>query len=66
MSAEESVPYQRQYPPKPDNSGDTEAHLMAAEDSDSIPPRLLYLIILFVYMFLVCSGLRWVFTNMRG
>lgn len=41
VSDEESVPYQRQDPPKPDISGDTEAHLLAAADSDSIPPRTL-------------------------
>ncbi|RVW54641.1 hypothetical protein CK203_071927 [Vitis vinifera] len=29
VSDEESVPYQRQDPPKPDISGDTEAHLLA-------------------------------------
>ena len=62
MSDEESVPYQRQDPPKPDISGDTEAHLLAAADSDSIPPRLLYNIILYYLyiLFLICSFLRWV------
>ena len=52
MSAEESVPYQQQDPPKPDISGDTEAHLLAAADSDSFPPRLLKYFYLFLYFFL--------------
>ena len=54
MSDEESVPYQRQDPPKPDISGDTEAHLLAAADSDSIPPRLLYYIILYYIIYIYC------------